>query len=46
VNPDLFVEEQHPQRLHRGTAHLHSLWVGDIVRPSSARIYAHDAVDG
>jgi hypothetical protein len=25
VNPDLLVDEQHPQRLHRGTAHLHGL---------------------
>ncbi len=46
VNSDLLIDEQHSQHLHRGTAHLHGLRVGDIVRPSSARLYADDAVDG
>jgi uncharacterized protein (DUF427 family) len=46
VNSELLVDEQHPQRLHRGTAHLHGLRVGEILRPSAARLYGDDAIDG
>jgi uncharacterized protein (DUF427 family) len=46
VKPDLLVDEHRPQRLHRGTAHLHGLRVGDIIRPSSARLYTGDVLEG
>jgi uncharacterized protein (DUF427 family) len=46
VNLDLLVDEQHPQRLHRGTAHLHSLRADGTTRPSAARLYGDDAIDG
>ena len=46
VNSELLVDEQHPQRLHRGTAHLQGLRVGEILRPSAARLYGDEAIDG
>jgi uncharacterized protein (DUF427 family) len=46
VKSELLIDEQHPQRLHRGTAHLHGLRVGEILRPSAARLYGDDAIDG
>jgi uncharacterized protein (DUF427 family) len=46
VRRELLVDEQHTQRLHRGTAHLHGLRVRDITRPSSARLYMEDAAEG
>ena len=46
VSPDVLVDEQHAQRLHRGTARLHGLQVGEIARPSSARLYTEDAAAG
>jgi uncharacterized protein (DUF427 family) len=33
VRRELLVDEQHTQRLHRGTAHLHGLRVREITRP-------------
>jgi uncharacterized protein (DUF427 family) len=46
VDPDLLVDEQHPQRLHRGTAHLYGLRADRTTRPSAARLYGDDAIDG
>src|SRR5580704_11091010 len=46
VNSALLVDEQHAQRLHRGTAHLHGLRVGKNPPPSAARQYGDDAIDG
>ncbi len=46
VKPGLLVDEQHAQRLHRGTAHLHGLRVGEVARASSARLCTGDALDG
>ena len=46
MNSDLLVDEQHPQRLHRGTAHLHSLRADGTTRPSAARLYGDYAIDG
>jgi uncharacterized protein (DUF427 family) len=43
IRPDLLVDEQHEQHLHRGTTRLHGLRVGEITRPSAARLYAEDA---
>jgi uncharacterized protein (DUF427 family) len=46
VNADLLVDEEHPQRLSRGTAQRHGLRAGDISRPGSARLYTGDALEG
>jgi uncharacterized protein (DUF427 family) len=46
VNRELLVDEQHTERLHRGSAQLHGLRVGQIVRPSSARLYIDGSVAG
>jgi uncharacterized protein (DUF427 family) len=46
VNRALLVDEQHSARLHRGSARLHGLRVGQVVRPSSARLYVDGTVAG
>ncbi len=46
VRADLLIDEEHAQSLRRGTARLHGLRVGDIARPSSARLYSDDALKG
>jgi uncharacterized protein (DUF427 family) len=46
VNRALLVDEQHSERLHRGSAQLHGLRVAAIVRPSSARLYLDGSVAG
>ena len=46
VDPAVLVDEQHPQRLSRGTARRHSIRVGDIVRAGAARLYTEDAIPG
>lgn len=46
VAPGVLVDEDHEERLHRGVAHRHGLRVGDVVRPSSARVYGEDAQEG
>jgi uncharacterized protein (DUF427 family) len=46
VKPGVLVDEQHVQKLRRGTARRHGLRVGDISRPGSARVYADDAASG
>ena len=46
VNPELLVDEQHPQRLHRGTAHLYGLRAGETVRSGAARHYGEEASGG
>src|SRR5213594_4458402 len=43
IRPDLLVDEKHEQHLHRGTTRLYGLHVGEIARPSGARLYADDA---
>jgi uncharacterized protein (DUF427 family) len=43
---DLLVDEDKTQRLHRGTARLHGLRAGDVARPSSARLFTGDALEG
>jgi uncharacterized protein (DUF427 family) len=44
VAPDMLVDENHPQKLKRGTARRHGLRVGDLERPAAARVYGQDAV--
>jgi uncharacterized protein (DUF427 family) len=46
VTPGVLVDEQHVQKLRRGTARRHGLLVGDVARPGSARLYTDDAKDG
>lgn len=38
------VDEHHPQKLKRGTAHRHGLQVDALSRPGAARVYRGDAV--
>jgi uncharacterized protein (DUF427 family) len=44
VAPGVLVDENHPQKLKRGTARRHALKVGDLERPAAARVYGQDAV--
>jgi uncharacterized protein (DUF427 family) len=46
VDASVLVDEQHPQRLRRGTAHLYGLRVGNLTRPGAARVYRDDALAG
>jgi uncharacterized protein (DUF427 family) len=46
VDPFVLIDEDHPQKLSRGTARRHALHVGDIVRPAAARVYGADALPG
>jgi len=46
VDPAVLVDEQHPQRLSRGTARRHSIRAGDALRPAAARVYGEDAIPG
>ena len=43
---DLLVDEDQTERLHRGTARLHGLRVGDVARPGSARLFTDGALEG
>ena len=46
IAADVLVDENHPQKLKRGTARRHGLRVGDVDRPGSVRVYADDAAAG
>jgi uncharacterized protein (DUF427 family) len=46
VQSGLLVDEQHPQRLRRGTANRHGLRMGEISRPGSAWVYTGDVLAG
>ncbi|MFI5713475.1 DUF427 domain-containing protein [Kribbella sp. NPDC051620] len=46
VTPGVLVDEDHPQKLKRGTARRHALQVGAIHRPAAARVYGDDAISG
>ncbi|HEX3789851.1 MAG TPA: DUF427 domain-containing protein [Pseudonocardiaceae bacterium] len=46
VRPGVLVDEDHVQRLKRGTARRHGLQVGDVSRPGVARVYTDDALEG
>src|ERR1700754_3758980 len=46
VKPGVLVDEEHTQRLKRGTARRHGLRVGEVTRPGAARVYTDDAVEG
>jgi hypothetical protein len=44
IDPAVLVDEQHEQKLSRGTARRYSLQVGDVTRPAALRVYGGDAV--
>src|SRR5207237_1002965 len=46
VAPGVLVDENHPELRKRGTAHRHTLKVGDVEHPSAARVYGDDAING
>ena len=46
VDPEALVDEQHEQRLSRGTARRYGLTVGSVSRPSALRVYGEDALYG
>jgi uncharacterized protein (DUF427 family) len=46
VDPTVLVDEDHQQKLSRGTARRHGLQVHDIHRPAAARVYGPDALPG
>ena len=46
IDASVLVDEQHPQKLSRGTALRHGLKVGDVERPAALRIYGDDAIEG
>lgn len=46
VNADYLVDEQHLERLKRGSAQRYGLLVGDISRPKAARVYTEATVEG
>ena len=46
VDSAVLIDEDHPQRLSRGTARQHALQVGKTIRPAAARVYGADALPG
>jgi uncharacterized protein (DUF427 family) len=46
VNGELLVDEEHPERLSRGTALRHGLRVDEVARPGAARLYTDDSLNG
>ncbi len=46
VDPAVLVDEQHSERLRRGTARRHGLRVGEHSRPKAAHVYGDDALEG
>jgi uncharacterized protein (DUF427 family) len=44
VRAELLVDEQHQQKLSRGTARQHGLKVGHVTRPKALRVYGADAL--
>jgi uncharacterized protein (DUF427 family) len=45
VAPGALVDEDHPQKLKRGTARRQTLKVGGVERPAAARVYGADSVE-
>jgi uncharacterized protein (DUF427 family) len=46
IRADLLVDEDHPQKLSRGTARRHGLVVGDVLRPGALRVYTDGELAG
>jgi len=45
VNTEYLIDEQHQQRLKRGSAQRYGLVVGDVARPKAARVYTESNVE-
>jgi len=43
IDPAVLVDEQHEQKLSRGTARRYALQVGEIARVAALLIYGDDA---
>ena len=43
IDPAVLVDEQHEQKLSRGTARRYGLAVGEVSRPAALRLYGSDA---
>ena len=43
IDPAVLVDEQHEQKLSRGTARRYGLTAGEISRPAALRVYGDDA---
>ena len=43
IDPAVLVDEQHEQKLRRGTARRYALQIGEVLRPAALRIYGDDA---
>ncbi|HEX3589211.1 MAG TPA: DUF427 domain-containing protein [Pseudonocardiaceae bacterium] len=46
IRKEALVDEDHPEKLKRGTARRHGLRVGDVSRPGAAHVYTDSTVDG
>jgi uncharacterized protein (DUF427 family) len=46
VDATVLVDEDRTERLHRGTARLHGIRVGDVHRAGAARVFGADALGG
>jgi hypothetical protein len=46
VDPTVLVDVLHPQRLSRGTARRHGIRLGDVLRPTAARVDGDDTGPG
>jgi len=46
IDPTALVDEDHEQKLSRGTARAHGLRVGETVRPAALRIYGDGSLAG
>ena len=46
VNPDVLLDEEHPEHLSRGRARRHGLRGGESSRPGVAHVYTDDALEG
>lgn len=46
VQPGVLIDEDHEEKLSRGTARRHGLRSGEVSRAGCARVYGADALDG
>jgi len=46
IDPDVLVDEDHVEKLHRGTARRVGLRVSQISRPAAGRVYTEDSLPG
>jgi uncharacterized protein (DUF427 family) len=46
IDPAVLIDEQHEQKLSRGTARRYGLTAGEVSRPAALRVYGDDALSG